>query len=83
MGENGSLGNAARTTLFGPGRWNADAAVSKRFGGFQFRAEIFNVFNKAQFNNPSLDLNNSRAFGVITGQANAPRQLQLGVKLLW
>ena len=25
----------------------------------------------------------SSSFGVITGQANAPRQLQLGFKLLW
>ena len=48
----GVLGNAARTTLFGPGRWNADLALSKRFGGFQFRAEIFNVFNNAQFAAP-------------------------------
>ena len=48
----GVLGNAARTTLFGPGRWNVDMALSKRFGGFQFRAEIFNVFNNAQFAAP-------------------------------
>ena len=27
----GVLGNAERTTLFGPGRWNADMALSKKF----------------------------------------------------
>ena len=36
----GVLGNAARTTLFGPGRWNVDLSLSKKIDKFQFRAEV-------------------------------------------
>ena len=45
----------------------------------QFRAEAFNVFNHAQFNNPNGNWNNTSAFGLVTS-ANAPRIMQLAVK---
>jgi hypothetical protein len=48
----------------------------------QFRIEALNAFNRVQFSAPNTSVTSS-SFGVITGQANAPRQLQLGVKLLW
>jgi hypothetical protein len=48
----------------------------------QFRVEALNAFNRVQFSAPNTSLT-SASFGVITGQANAPRQLQFGVKLLW
>jgi hypothetical protein len=48
----------------------------------QFRVEALNAFNRVQFSAPNTSVTSS-SFGVITGQANAPRQLQFGVKLLW
>lgn len=78
----GVLGNAARTTLFGPGRWNADMAVSKKFGGFQFRAEVFNVFNNAQFAAPNTTVG-SPLFGRITSTVKSSRQVQLAIKYVF
>ena len=48
----------------------------------QFRIEALNAFNSVQFSAPNTSVT-STSFGVITGQANAPRQLQFGFKLLW
>jgi hypothetical protein len=47
-----------------------------------FRAEAFNIFNRTVFGTPQTNLNNS-AFGVISSQANQPRQMQFGLKLYW
>ncbi|MEP7119112.1 MAG: hypothetical protein ABI880_16110, partial [Acidobacteriota bacterium] len=78
----GVLGNAARTTLFGPGRWNADLALSKKFVGFQFRAEVFNLFNNAQFAAPNTTVG-SPLFGVITSTVKSSRQVQLALKYVF
>lgn len=48
----------------------------------QIRAEAFNAFNRVRFSSPNQNVTD-RNFGRITGQANTPRQLQFGVKLLW
>ena len=78
----GVLGNAARTTLFGPGRWNADLALAKKFDRFQFRAEVFNVFNHAQFAAPGTAVG-SPTFGVITSTVKSSRQVQLALKYVF
>lgn len=78
----GALGNAARTTLFGPGRWNADMALAKRIAKFQFRAEIFNVFNNAQFAVPNTTVG-SPLFGQITSTVKSSRQIQLALKYVF
>jgi hypothetical protein len=78
----GVLGNAARTTLFGPGRWNADVALSKKFDRFQFRTEIFNVFNHAQFAPPGTAVG-SPTFGVIQSTVKSPRQIQFALKYVF
>jgi hypothetical protein len=52
-------GNAPRNLLRGPTLWQADLGTAKRFPIFndrvsgQFRAEIFNIFNRSQYGNPS------------------------------
>jgi hypothetical protein len=48
----------------------------------QVRIEALNAFNRVQFSAPNSSVTSS-SFGVVTGQANAPRQLQFGFKLLW
>ena len=48
----------------------------------QFRAEFLNTFNTPRFGGPNTSVTSS-SFGVITSQANAPRQVQFGLKLLW
>ena len=48
----------------------------------QFRAEFFNTFNRVQFNPPGTQVDSSN-FGVVSGQANSPRQIQLSVKLMF
>jgi hypothetical protein len=48
----------------------------------QFRAEFFNAFNTPRFSGPNTSVT-SGAFGVITSQANSPRQIQFGLKFLW
>jgi hypothetical protein len=48
----------------------------------QLRGEFLNAFNHPQFNNPNLDPTSSN-FGRITSQANLPRNIQLGIKLIF
>lgn len=48
----------------------------------QLRGEFLNAFNHPQFNNPVLDPASSN-FGRITSQANLPRNVQLGIKLIF
>lgn len=82
----GVLGNARRRFFHGPGLNNFDMALLKdtkitESKELQFRAEAFNIFNHAQFTNPSGEINSS-SFGVITN-ARAARVMQLGVKFLF
>ena len=82
----GQVGNAPRTFFHGPGLNNWDMALLKDFSfseskRLEFRAEAFNAFNHAQFNNPS-GLINSGSFGLVLS-ARDPRILQLALKLLF
>jgi hypothetical protein len=83
-------GNAPRTwaAVRQPGAENADLSLFKEFGmasiregmRFEFRLEAFNALNHPQFCGPNTTFGDSN-FGVITCTANAPRQLQLALKL--
>ena len=84
-----TFGNAPRIMpdLRGPGTDNFDVSLFKNTHlteryQLQFRAEAFNVFNRVQFGNPNTNIN-STAFGVISGQQNIPRNIQLGLRLLF
>ncbi|MEX2273294.1 MAG: TonB-dependent receptor [Vicinamibacterales bacterium] len=48
----------------------------------QARIEAFNALNRVQFGSPNVSVTSS-TFGVVTSQANTPRQLQFGLKMLW
>jgi hypothetical protein len=80
------FGNAGRNTVRGPNYWTFDLAVSKSFplaaqARLQLRFEAFNLFNRANFTAPN-GTRSSSAFGTITSTFD-PRQLQLGIKLMW
>jgi len=48
----------------------------------QFRSEFLNAFNTVRFSAPNTNVA-SNQFGLINSQANSPRQIQFGLKLLW
>ena len=78
------LGNASRSVGRAPGLANFDIGVMKNFQiaeryRVQFRGELFNAFNKANFGIPGTALG-SPNFGTITS-ANTGRSVQLGLKL--
>jgi hypothetical protein len=82
----GTFGDVGRNSLYGPGYGDVDSSIFKDLFQesrvhAQFRAEAFNTFNRANFNNPSSTVS-SGTFSQITG-ANSPRVLQFGLKLMF
>jgi hypothetical protein len=82
----GSFGTANRRFFHGPGFNNTDLGVTKIIPvreamSFEIRAEFFNIFNHAQFMNPSGDISSS-TFGQVTN-ARDPRIGQLSAKFIW
>jgi hypothetical protein len=90
--NSGFYGNLGRDTLNGPGlaTWDfsalKDTAVSERLT-IQFRAELFNLLNRANFNTPNLIVFTptgvSGTAGAITSTSTTSRQIQFALKLLW
>jgi hypothetical protein len=80
------FGTAGRSTAEGPGLIGLDASVRKVTAinerwRTEFRAEIFNAPNHANFGVPVRDLGNA-SFGRVTSTAD-PRILQFALKLLF
>ena len=94
----GFFGNLGRNALIGPGlaTWDFSAMkntlISERWT-MQFRAEIFNLLNRANFNTPNLitftpptaanPTGVSGTAGAITSTSTTARQVQFGIKVLW
>jgi len=81
----GSFGNASIGTERGPGFFNFDMSIGKKFFVteryyFDFRAEFFNLPNSVAWAPPGLNINTPATFGAIGGQVNNPRNVQLGLK---
>jgi hypothetical protein len=90
----GTYGNVGRNVLTGPGLATTDFSASKNTSiserlRVQFRAEFFNIFNRANFASPNAVVFSSAGSapsptaGVITATSTASRQIQFGLKLLW
>lgn len=82
----GLLGNSSRRFFHGPGTNNFDMGLLKNTRlsegtSLEFRAEFFNIFNHAQFENVQGNINASN-FGLAQSAA-APRIGQLALKLLF
>jgi outer membrane receptor protein involved in Fe transport len=91
------FGNAGRNILIGPGLVNMDFSVfknnyvkriSETFNA-QFRWEVFNIFNRANFSVPSSTSifdaagNSVSANDLITTTQTPSRQMQVALKLIW
>jgi hypothetical protein len=79
----GTFATTPRSICCGPGENQWDITVSKRITlseakYFQFRADIFNLFNKTQFVNPDGNFSNT-TFGQVL-QARDPRLVQFALK---
>jgi hypothetical protein len=79
-----TFGNAPRNGVIGPGYANVDVALAKTWmpGGtgrqLEFRWEVFNLFNRANFDLPNRTFGNPN-FGRIFS-AKSPREMQLGLR---
>jgi Carboxypeptidase regulatory-like domain/TonB dependent receptor/TonB-dependent Receptor Plug Domain len=94
-------GNSGRNTVTGPGLMNLDFSVIKNNSikrisesfNVQFRAEFFNVLNRANFALPAIALFRTDIFdgtgtpsptaGVLTTTATPGREIQFALKFVW
>ena len=79
----GTFATTPRSICCGPGENQWDVTFSKRIAiteakYFQFRADIFNLFNKTEFVNPDGNFSNT-TFGQVL-QARDPRAIQFALK---
>ena len=81
------FGNAGRNILIGPGlaTWDfgadKDFRLTERFA-LQFRAELFNALNRANFGLPNASIGAATA-GTITSVITNARQIQFALRLHW
>ncbi len=81
-----TFGNLGRYPLRSSALWNVDASVFREFPfmesrSVEFRVESFNTPNTVIMGTPNANLSNPATFGTVTGTANSPRSLQLGLKV--
>ncbi|HKB13202.1 MAG TPA: carboxypeptidase regulatory-like domain-containing protein [Vicinamibacterales bacterium] len=81
----GTQGTAGRNTVRGPGTQRVDASLSKRFAvnksRLEFRFEVFNLLNHANFGNPDLNISNGTVATITT--ADDGRTTQFGLRFVW
>jgi hypothetical protein len=89
----GKWGNVGKNTARGPGLWQMDPALTRRMRlterfALDFRAEMFNVLNRAQYGDPVASISNAVQFGRIVAPVNTgstgsgtPRQMQFMLRL--
>lgn len=85
----GYYGSASRNVLYGPGTNNWDIGIQKSFPiplyeamRLEFRGEMFNAFNHAQFNAPASSVAAPATFGLVNS-ARTPRLVQFALRLLF
>jgi hypothetical protein len=83
----GTFGNGARNNVYNPGQYQWDIALFKNvaFAGsrsVQFRAEIFNFPNHANWNGAEANPTNAN-FGRVTTKDNSRRDVQLSLRVLF
>ena len=93
VGTQGFFGNAGRNTLILPGVATFDLGLTKDFAlsegvDLQFKTEIFNIFNRANFGIPRMQIFGGGGVedptaGVITKTATTSRQIQFALKIVF
>jgi hypothetical protein len=83
----GTFGNGERNNIYNPGQYQWDIALFKNvnLGGTktaQFRAEIFNFINHANWNGADANPTNA-TFGRVTGKADDRRDIQLSLRFMF
>ncbi|HYL97876.1 MAG TPA: hypothetical protein VEZ90_02895, partial [Blastocatellia bacterium] len=91
-------GNLGRNTVIGPGLSKLDFSVFKNNRvrrisedfNVQFRAEIFNILNRANFSSPTDNMNvfdgsgsPVASAGLLTSTQTFSRQIQFALKMIW
>jgi Carboxypeptidase regulatory-like domain/TonB dependent receptor len=82
----GALGNLGYDNLVGPGYFDVDLALSRRFRirerqNLEIRAEVFNIQNRVNFLNPTAAMNSSNFGRILTDVS--PRIMQFAVKYVF
>jgi hypothetical protein len=80
FGDESRVDSALRAQ--GINSWDFSASKTTRLTegvGLDFRAEFFNLFNRVQFGPPNTSFGGP-TFGLITSQANNPRQIQFSLR---
>jgi hypothetical protein len=72
--------------LRGQHRWTLEMGVQKKFRiterlSTTFNANFYNIFNHVMFGDPGLDWLNPQGFGVLGGQMNVPRNIELALRV--
>jgi hypothetical protein len=83
----GTIGSAPRSVCCGPGINNFDIGLHKKTSltertSLEFRAEMFNIVNHAQFTSPDGNISDGADFGRVK-HARDPRLIQFGLKLFF
>ncbi|MCH8017500.1 MAG: hypothetical protein IH917_12835 [Acidobacteria bacterium] len=92
-GPEGFYGNVGRNTLIAPGIATFDFGVTKKWAlsegvDLQFKTEIFNIFNRANFGAPRMQIFGGRSTldptaGIITKTTTTSRQIQFALKIVF
>jgi Carboxypeptidase regulatory-like domain/TonB-dependent Receptor Plug Domain/TonB dependent receptor len=83
------FGNCSRNIVRGPNQKDLDLSLRRNFpiagdkANVQFRAEAFNLTNRATFGQPAANLGSPSTFGVISTTVSNPRILQLALKIIF
>ncbi len=80
----GSYGNSGRNSMIGPGDYNLDFALFKRFPireswQLQYRLEMFNALNHANLGNPRRNITAARPGQI--DSTSGPRIMQMGLRM--
>jgi hypothetical protein len=81
----GTRGTLGRQTMENPGSWDFDANIRKTFRlteskSIQVRMDATNILNHPTPSAPTLNINSTNAFGLISGKGNAHREFQAQVR---
>jgi hypothetical protein len=74
----------------GPGFWQLDGSIFKRFGiggarYGEFRLDVYNVTNSVRWGNPNTGFSTAtgNTFGTITGTTGAQRTMRFGARIVF